>query len=109
MRPIEVRNKISESCKRNGVGKIKGLLIILFILVLLSFVLWFSLPKKIVAEDTLENYTPFGMTYSSYSANLYFERFERALGITLPCHPIDGEKIEPCLTQNIEAILDAIE
>ena len=76
---------------------------------LLGLVVWFSLPKKIVAKGVEESFLVEGIAISSYVANLYFERFERALGIPLPCKAINNASVEPCLTENIEAILEKIE
>ena len=82
---------------------------LLLCLILSELVMWFYLPKKIIAKEAEESYAPQGILASSYIANLYFERFERTLGVALPCHPVDGQSVDLCLTENIEAILEAIE
>jgi len=49
-----------------------------------------------------------GVTYTAKDSNERFEEIFELLGRPLPCLAVDGTSLEPCMTENVDGVLEAL-
>lgn len=81
---------------------------LLVILAIIIFSDWYDLKGRELKGETKLQRRRY-MLQDEKTAQDYFHRFELIIGKPLPCMPVGGQSVEPCLTDNIEFILKELE